>query len=354
MISPLLLLAVQLAHPVDSTVHLQVGDTVRTYELHIPAHSPDRPLTGIVLTFHGAGGSARGFRSGTRFDSTADRHGWVVAWADAPLGNWAEDCRCNNADRLGVNDTGFVRGMVAELRKMDGLAEVPVYAIGFSQGGLFAHRVACQMADLVTGVAMVAGPMSKPLSERCTPSRPVSMLVMLGMNDQVFNWKGSGRGALSVLGGEATFDVWSRLNGCTGKESKKPPPSIPTDDRFRWRWNEQCREGSRVVLLGAEGVGHGWTMSRRVDTGEVVGAFFEEVEVEGRRSEVGGRRSKVEEQVQGRGPNSSHSDHELGFNGDRRRAPPGQSVVGVRVQQRSAALGFRRLKVRAGGLGLPE
>jgi len=278
MISPLLLLAVQLAHPVDSTVHLQVGDTVRTYELHIPAHSPDRPLTGIVLAFHGAGGSARGFRSGTRFDSTADRHGWVVAWANAPLGNWAEDCRCNNADRLGVNDTGFVRGMVDDLRRMEGLANVPVYVIGFSQGGLFAHRVACQMADVVSAVAVVAGPMSTSLSERCSPSRPVSMLIMLGISDQVFDWTGSGKGALSVLGGGATYEAWSRLNRCAGKESKKPPKSFPTDERFRWRAREKCGAGSRVVLLGAEGVGHGWTMSREVGTGEVVGAFFDRVE----------------------------------------------------------------------------
>ncbi len=269
MIPLLLLAALQ-----DSTVHLQVGDTVRTYELHVPAHAPDRPLAGIVLAFHGAGGTAKGFRDGTRFNTQADQHGWVVAWADAPLGNWAEDCRCNNADRLGVNDTGFVRQIVTDLRRMEGLAEVPVYAIGFSQGGLFAHRVACQMADLVTAVAAVAGPMSKPLSERCTPSRPVSMLVMLGMDDHVFGWNGSGRGALSVLGGERTFEAWSRLNGCTGKESKKPPPSFPTDDRFRWRWTEQCRGGTRVVLLGAEGVGHGWPMSREVDTGEVIATFF--------------------------------------------------------------------------------
>ena len=152
----------------DSTVHLQVGDTVRTYELHIPAPA-DRPLKGIVLAFHGAGGTGQGLSGRHPLQLQADRHGWVVAWADAPLGNWAEDCRCNNADRLGVNDTGFVRGMVRELRQMDGLADVPVYVIGFSQGGLFAHRVACQMADLVTAVATVAGPMSKPLSERCSP-----------------------------------------------------------------------------------------------------------------------------------------------------------------------------------------
>ena len=272
MLSLLLLAALQ-----DSTVHLQVGDTVRTYELHIPAHIPDRLLTGIVLAFHGAGGTARGFRDGTGFNAIADRHGWVVAWADAPLGNWAEDCRCNKADRLGVNDTGFVREMVQELRKMEGLSEVPVYVIGFSQGGLFAHRIACQMADLVTAVAVVAGPMSRPLSGRCSPSRPVPMLIALGMEDQVFGWKGSGRGALSVLGGEATFETWSRMNGCSGKESKESPKSFPTDDRFRWRWMEQCREGAQVILLGSEGVGHGWPLSREVETGEVVAAFFEGV-----------------------------------------------------------------------------
>ena len=268
---PLLLLAALQ----DSTVHLQVGDTVRTYELHVPASQPDRPLTGIVLAFHGAGGTARGFRNGTRFNAVADQHGWVVAWADAPLGNWAEDCRCNNADRLGVNDTGFVRGMVQELRKMEGLSAVPVYVMGFSQGGLFAHRVACQMADLVTAVATVAGPISTSLSERCSPSRPVPILIMLGMSEQVFDWNGSGSGALSVLGGEATFEAWSRMNGCTGKESQRPPKSFPNDERFHWRWREKCGAGSRVVLLGSEGVGHGWPLSREVETGEVVAEFFE-------------------------------------------------------------------------------
>ena len=261
----------------DSTVHLQVGDTVRTYELHVPAHTPDRPLTGIVLAFHGAGGSGHGFRDGTRFNAEADRHGWVVAWADAPLGNWAEDCRCNNADRLGVNDTGFVRGMVRELRQMEGLADVPVYVIGFSQGGLFAHRVACQMADLVTAVATVAGPMSKPLSERCSPSRPVSVLIAMGMNDQVFDWKGRAGERCRCSAERRRTQAWRRMDGCTGKEAKKSPPAFPSDERFRWRWVDECREGSRVVLLAADGVGHGWSLSREVDTGEVVAEFFEGV-----------------------------------------------------------------------------
>ena len=52
---------------------------------------------------------------------------------------------------------------------------------------------------------------------------------------------------------------------------------MPTEDRFQWRSATGCREGSRVVLLGARDVSHGWPLSREVDTGEVVAEFFEGV-----------------------------------------------------------------------------
>ena len=142
---------------------IPVGDTLRTFVLYAPpAARQGRPVP-LLLAFHGSGSTGAAMRREAGFDRIASREGFLVAYPDAPAGNWAEDCDCNVADRLGVNDTGFVRALVDTVSERFSVDRHRVGAVGFSQGGLFVHRLACQMADVVSAVASVAAPMSGAL-----------------------------------------------------------------------------------------------------------------------------------------------------------------------------------------------
>lgn len=104
------------------------------------------------------------------------------------------------------------------------------------------------------------------------------MLIVLGMQDGIFGWHGSGRGALSVLGGEETYRTWSRLNGCTEVSRREAPDGWPDASNFQWWRAAGCANSVQVVLIGADRAGHGWQLAERVDTGEIVAEFFNRVE----------------------------------------------------------------------------
>lgn len=247
-------------------------------------HAPPRARGGarpspLILAFHGAGGSARDLKRFSGLDAAAEREGFVVAYLDAPLGNWAEGCGCNNADRLGVDDLGFVAAVIDALSSEGLVDRARVYAVGYSQGGLFAQRLACEMADRITAVAAVSGLMSAPLAQRCAPSRPVSVLAMHGTRDPIFGVNGSGSGKLEVLGASRWRAAWAALNRCSAEPDRAALPDVVVDNVVvRREAHDGCAEGSEVSLYLLDGGGHGWpgASGARADApaSETIVAFF--------------------------------------------------------------------------------
>jgi polyhydroxybutyrate depolymerase len=254
---------------------VQVGDTNRTFVLYAPPAAKHGGPVPLLLAFHGSGSSGAAMRREAGFDRLAARDGFLVVYPDAPAGNWAEDCGCNIADRLGVNDTGFVRVLVDSVSAWFPVDRRRVAAVGFSQGGLFVHRLACQMADLVSAVASIAAPMSGVLAERCSPSQPVSVMVMLGTLDPVFPYEGGGVGIRGTLGARASIRLWRTLGGC-GKEpivTELPDRAADGTRVMEERWTG-CRNDAQIALYTVDGGRHAWDQSRDVNTADLVTAFL--------------------------------------------------------------------------------
>jgi polyhydroxybutyrate depolymerase len=247
----------------DTLLLVRVDTTQRRALLHLPPSAPaGRPLP-LVIAFHGAQGTGLGLRNGTGFSDAADMRGVLVAYPDAPLGNWAEDCGCNNADRLGANDTGFVRALIDSIARIAPLDRQRIYAVGFSQGALFTMRLACQRAEWFAAVAGVAGAMSAPLSERCRPMRPIGTLWVVGKNDTVFPYAGSGSRRSRLLGVEATFRHWLTLDRCQSTATETRPGETAGIER---RSGRGCASGVEVSLYAVRAGGHAWRPSPALDT----------------------------------------------------------------------------------------
>jgi polyhydroxybutyrate depolymerase len=174
-----------------------------------------------------------------------------------------------------VNDTGFVRAVVEDVARRHPVDRSRVYAVGFSQGGLFVQRLACEMADLVTAVASVAAPMSSRLAETCAPSVPVGVLVLQGTLDDAYPYEGRRQGGQSLLGAREAADFWRVLDGCSGDARARELPDHAADgtrtQEERW---PACRGGVEVALYTVEGGRHAWAPSGDVRTEELVTAFL--------------------------------------------------------------------------------
>ena len=223
----------------------------------------------MILAFHGHGGTAIGLQRSTDLDRIARATGSVIAYLEAASPYWAEDCDCVGADRTHlVADTAFVSSVMDGLSAELELSPVRRFAVGFSQGGFFVHRLACQMADRFQAVVEVAATMAEPLAERCAPARPVSHLTVLSKRDGAIPWEGVEQGALSTLGAEETAAFWGSLNQCDAQPLRAQEGKI-----LRVTYGG-CTGGARVELIGTEDGDHSWTVSPSLNLRDELVAFL--------------------------------------------------------------------------------
>ncbi|MEQ9397529.1 MAG: hypothetical protein RJQ04_00020 [Longimicrobiales bacterium] len=246
---------------------LQVMGEPRSYIAYAP-DGVEPAGARVILLFHGADGTAEAMLNGTDALRIAEELDAVLAVPDANHVNWAEDCGCVNADIVhGVADTAFVSAILSDLKASVNADIAAPWVVGYSQGGMFAQRLACQMSGRWGGVAVIAATMSVPLAERCAPTRPVNLFMALSTTDPIFPWDGRDDGSLSTLGGPATAARWQALNGCDAPEERVDPAGR------RYVYGG-CDGGARIELLGVEPGSHSWGLSGAVDTALEVARFF--------------------------------------------------------------------------------
>lgn len=247
-----------------------VDGTTRTWWVYTPENPPEEPMP-LVMMFHGAHGSGKGMSQGIHFNRLAEEHGLVVAYPDAEVGNWAEGCGCNNADRLGIKDMAFVEEMIVAMTRDKAVDDKRIYGVGFSQGGLFASRLACEASDRFRGIVVVAANMSVPLSESCSPRQPVAMRFIQGTADEVLPYGGTDNGALSLLSAPEAVRFWAAKNGVEpyGEVAWRP------DEESGWvkinRYRDPEGHPRRFAeLLSVYMQGHRWISNPWVDSNEEI------------------------------------------------------------------------------------
>jgi polyhydroxybutyrate depolymerase len=167
----------------------------------------------------------------------------------------AGDC-CGYAARTGIDDVGFVRRLISAVSAGYRVDPSRVFVAGYSNGGMLAYRVACQLADLVAAVGVQSATLEY---SPCTPVRPISLLHIHGTDDDHVPLAG-GRGtegrsradyppALTAAATIATAD------GCGPTPAAVSDPDRPGSDLRAW---PDCPAGIGVRLVTVDGAGHAW------------------------------------------------------------------------------------------------
>jgi polyhydroxybutyrate depolymerase len=148
--------------PGDHEFTMRHGGRARTYLVHVPARTKDRPA--VIIAFHGGGGNAKGFQEYAELDAIADREGFLVVYPNGTgplprrLLTWnAGDGCCGFAMTRKVNDVGFATMVLADLEGRTPIDRARVYATGHSNGAMMAHRLAAERPELIAAIAPVAG-----------------------------------------------------------------------------------------------------------------------------------------------------------------------------------------------------
>jgi polyhydroxybutyrate depolymerase len=228
----------------------------------------------LVLALPGSGQSGEALRNATNFglEAAADRGGFLVVYAEAwhegsALGHEWNDCRKHTAQPAhseNVDDVGFVLEAVEATAREHPVDRARVYAVGVSDGGQLAFRLAIERPDRFAAIAAIVAQQPTPENSSCPePRGPISVLVMNGTEDPVIPYRGgeaSFHGLFSageVRSTEETISYWKRVNGIDAAGTRVELPDRRPDDRstvVREQW--RARSGHEVVLYSIIGGGH--------------------------------------------------------------------------------------------------
>jgi polyhydroxybutyrate depolymerase len=259
----------------DYSRSLSLDGGSRTYAVHVPPGLAPSVPAPLVFAFHGGGQTAMAFEGFAHLQTKSDSSGFILVEPEGTpalpgtspgtLDVWNAGNCCELAAQVNdnVDDVGFVAAMLASLEGELCVDPKRVFATGFSNGAMLAHRLACQLSDRIAAIAAVSGGMGNrnldvtPVQTLfpCSPGRPVSVLHIHGTQDACYPFDG-GYVPLSAITAEpvmTTVTDWAGRNGC----SPGPPSTVLTAGIASCQ-EYPCPEAGEVELCTIDGGGHYW------------------------------------------------------------------------------------------------
>lgn len=226
----------------DWSLELTHDGLDRSYLLHVPpGENRARP---VVFNYHGFTSNPGRQQEASAMNAKADEEDFIAVHPAGTgfLPSWNAGACCGTAERSDVDDVGFFRRMLEDVARQTCIDPDRVYVTGFSNGGMMAHRLACEASDVIAAIAPVAGTMQVS-EEHCEPSHPISVIHLHGTDDPVVPYEpGAGR---------STMD-WATRHACGVAET-----TFETANTVCQTYTG-CSEGAEVTLCTLEGVRHVW------------------------------------------------------------------------------------------------
>jgi len=245
----------------------------RKYLLYVPRSLNTKASTPapLVLFFHGGGGHMEQAAKAYGWRETAEREGFVVAFPNGTsafprdhLATWNAGHCCGYARDEKVDDIAFVKSVLKDIQAQLQIHPQQIFATGMSNGGMLAHRLACEMADTFRAIAAVAGTDN---TVNCQPSRAISVLHIHAMDDShVLFLGGAGADAFRDISKVTDFTSvpdtikrWQQRLNLPATESRVlQQPGVYSD---RWQSTDGRIQLQWVVT---ETGGHSWPGGKAV------------------------------------------------------------------------------------------
>jgi polyhydroxybutyrate depolymerase len=138
----------------------------------------------------------------------------------------------------GIDDAGYLRNLIEEIARQFAVDRKRISLIGNSGGAFMAHRMACQFADLIAGIASRAGATFLDPS-RCEHSQPVNILQIHGTKDVTVFYDGGATttdpsvqpqgNAPAFPGALKTVELWAGYNGARDPVTDPAPLDLDLD-----------------------------------------------------------------------------------------------------------------------------
>ena len=261
----------------DSKHTVMVGDLERSYLLHIPPNLEVSTSAPAVFMFHGAQSYVTDFLP-FGFKELSDEKGFIIVrpngtthHSDFPYAlSWNAGTCCNDPVEDNIDESAFIREILSDLESIVSVDPKRIYAHGYSNGGMLAYRLACEMSETFAAIAPYAGAL---IYSPCQPQQPVSILHIHGLVDRVVPFEGGSRLAGMLEGfplGMDGIETWAQFNGCTETSQIE----TGNDDISHTAYTA-CDAASSIELILIQDQGHDYPGLAVISMSEIIWNFFE-------------------------------------------------------------------------------
>ncbi len=264
--------------PVTSTAATTVPDTTaaptttgaagpdpqRPFSVFVPTGYEAATPMPLVVLLHGYGATGEIQEAYFKLQPLAEERGFLYVHPDGTVDArgkqfWnATDACCGFGDPA-VDDSAYVMAIIDQVKADYSIDPKRVFLIGHSNGGFMSYRMACDHADVIAGIASLAGAtFADPAA--CTPSEPVSVLQIHGTADATINYNGADIIGRPYPGAQTTAATWASYNECdpavtTSDVALDLEPSIDGDESTQTGY-DGCAAGTSVALWTIAGGAH--------------------------------------------------------------------------------------------------
>ena len=238
-------------------VSIDSGGLPRTAIVHLPPSYDPAAGTMVVLNFHGFSSTALQQGLLSDMSETADERGFIAVYPYGVANSWNAGQCCGTAWTDSVDDVAYTDALLDELEARYCVDPSRIYATGMSNGGFFAHRLACELSERIAAIAPVAGTLGV---DDCSPTRQVPVMHFHGTEDPLVPYEGglpltgwNVQGDLDFTSVDETIDFWRDANGCSASASDH----FLQGDSTCIAWSSGGDDAA-VVRCVVDGGGHTW------------------------------------------------------------------------------------------------
>ena len=238
--------------PVDPTLHTITieGMQPRTYYLNIPAKYSAETPTPLLMALHSRATTAKTIFTDSQILSWAESMNFIVAGLNGSVyedaSSWNAGTCCANATTSQENDMLFVSTVLDHVAESYSIDASRVWVMGHSNGGMMAYRLACDLSEKVTAIAVVTGALMDPT---CVPTKPVSIFHIHGNLDPTVPFHGGGKFETPSI--FHTVQDMAFRNSCAGNPKES---SDAIEERYIWN----CTNGVETQLVNYQEQSHAW------------------------------------------------------------------------------------------------
>ena len=260
---------------------LTVGGLERSYLLRTPVRASDDPMP-LLIVIHGAGGNADRAELATGITQLSDADGFIVAYpngtqaADIPGElSWNAGVCCGRPVIDQIDDVAFIAATIADISEKEPVDASRIYVAGFSNGGMLAHRLACELPGRIAGIAVVAGALN--VSD-CAAEGVTSVLMMHGTGDLTVPYQGGATNERTAK----RFGTWTNaplsraVSFWTGQDACGSSPKTSEKNGVTRTTYEACADGAKVDVITIRDGGHIWPIETKsgIDASTFITEYF--------------------------------------------------------------------------------